>query len=724
MRSTHPRQSPYRHGAGARALLLGVVAALVALTGSLVVAPATAAGDEDLYLVTLRGPGTAGTAGFVPDALQAARMRSVQDLTLRGVDAPTPIYRWTTALNGYAVSLTDDQARELGADPAVAVVERNEVRPLAGLGGADLAGLTSKRLGNDRPSTGGAGTVVGIVDTGLALESPLFAQVRHQRATSPFGGACPDGQDWSSSECNGKLVGARWYVQGFGTDHLGATSSLSPRDTDGHGTQMASIAAGNADVPVRVGGERLGVLGGLAPQAQIAVYKACWSAPDPDDDGCATADLVTAIDDATRDGVDVLSLSVGGPDRIDTVERALLGATEGGVVVAAAAGNGGAGSYAAHPSPWVTTVGGTRGDLRRGQVVVPQALRTDELSDLSGAMLSRRTVGPAPVVLGADVAVSDVRRNDARVCTPGSLDAGLVADTIVVCERGRVGRTDKSRAVALADGAGMVLVNRRRGSIDLDVHSVPTVHLDSEDGATLVEWVQQHPGERLTLRSLGLVRRAARVAALSPSGDLGAGVLKPDLLAPATGVLGAVPDMGDSDDWSFVTGTSAATAYTAGVAASLLSRQGRTPAEVRSALSTTAKPVDDASAMRSGSGRLRPDEVASPGLAYLIEPGDYRDWLEGGRTVLNTASALLTDDATTFTRTITNVGKRRLYFSSSARGFRSGVSVSPAAVRLGPGESATYTFTVDRRSPELDNGYVVWRGAKGSVTRIPVVVGR
>ena len=97
----------------------------------------------------------------------------------------------------------------------------------------------------------------------------------------------------------------------------------------------------------------------MAPQARLAVYKACWGAPDPADDGCATADLVTAIDQGHRDGVDVLSLSVGGPDEFDTVERALLGAAEADssswsrpqATTAATA-------YAGHPSPWVTTVGG------------------------------------------------------------------------------------------------------------------------------------------------------------------------------------------------------------------------------------------------------------------------------------------------------------------------------------------------------------------------------
>ncbi len=722
----HPQRSRPALRSGLPRLVTGLVTGLTLVAGMLAGASAPAAAREggDLYLVTLQGPGTAGSSALLPRSLREARMLAQQDASLRAVEAADPLYRWTTALNGYAVRLTTEQVEGLESDLTVASVERNEVRSLTAVAGASDAAdaLISKRLDADRPSTGGAGTVIGIIDTGVAPESPLFAQVRHQ-STTDFSGTCPEGQGWSSSECNGKLAGARWYVRGFGTEHLGATSSLSPRDTDGHGTQMASIAAGNAGVPVTVGGERLGVLGGLAPEARLAVYKACWGAPDPDDDGCATADLVTAIDDATRDGVDVISLAVDGPGTIDTVERALLGAAESGVVVIAAAGNGGADTTTAHVSPWVTTVGGTTGELRRGRVQVPQELRTKRLADLSGAMLSRRTIGPAPVVLGADVAATDVRREDARVCAPGSLDAASVAGAIVVCERGRIGRIDKSRTVAMADGVGMVLVNQRRGSVDLDVHSVPTVHLDETSGSRLVRWIKRNPGERLTLRSLGMMRRPARVVGFSPTGAFGAGFVKPDFLAPSTNVLGAVPDTGGAD-WAFLTGTSAATAYTAGVAASLLSDGDRSAVEVRSALATTAAPVDDSNALRTGTGRLRPDRMRSPGLAYLIEPSDYRAWLGGGLTDLNTPSAVLSFDTTTVTRTVTNVTKRRLYFSSSARGFDSSVSVSPAALRLGAGESATYTITVERHSPTMDDGYVVWRGARGTVTRIPVVIGR
>jgi hypothetical protein len=52
--------------------------------------------------------------------------------------------------------------------------------------------------------------------------------------------------------------------------------------------------------------------------------------------------------------------------------------------------------------------------------------------------------------------------------------------------------------------------------------------------------------------------------------------------------------------------------------------------------------------------------------------------------------------------------------------------VTPAAVRLGPGQSATFTVTVGRTSvPQPDDdGWITWRGATGTVTRIGVVISR
>jgi minor extracellular serine protease Vpr len=677
-------------------------AATLAAPGSSATAPETES-PSALYLVTLRGPGTAGASGTRP--FGATRMRVDQDRLLATVGAPAPVYRWTTALNGFAAALTGAQADRLAGDPGVALVERNTVRRLAEAAPAPAPPRTSRR------TTGGRGVVIGLVDSGIDPEGPLFAAVPQLgRPAAGFAGTCQSGE--AAPACTGKLVGARWYVEGFGADGVRSAAHLSALDDDGHGTQMAAIAAGNADVDARVRDLRLGRYSGAAPQARLAVYKACWAAPDPRADGCAAADLVAAVDQAVRDGVDVLNLAVDGPSRIDTLELALLGAAEADVVVVAAAGNDGS---AAHPSPWVTTVGGTLGERPRGTVDLPEA------RDLDGAMVSGRRSGPTRLVLGARARTADAAPRDGRLCTPSSLDAAAVEGRIVVCDRGGVGRVDKSQAVALAGGVGMVLTNVRRGSTDADFHRVPTVHLDRPAATSLKRWLARHPAARVVLRPSGVARTPTRVAAWSGAGDPAAGVVKPDLVAPAVGVLGAVPPCPDGARWDFVTGTSAASAAVSGAAAVLRGRHDWSAVETRSALATTAVPVRRTPVRRAGAGLLRAAAAGRPGLVHPLGPARYRAWWKDRRTRLNTPSVVLRRGERTTTRTVTNVGRRTFYFSSSARGFaRRHVWVTPAALRLAPGETGTYTVHATGRG--RDDGHVVWRGAGGTTTRVPVLV--
>lgn len=700
---------------------LSAAVALVSVSAILLPATATAAasGDTSLYLVTLDEPGTSGYVGPLSTADYRMFLRERQDDTLADVGSGVPLYRWTTALSGFAAHLTPPQARDLVADDGVALVERNAVRSLASAPDIALSSLPEGR------TSGGAGTVIGVVDSGIWPEGPLFAATPGLGRDAPhFRGVCAPADDWAADRCNRKLVGARWFVAGFGSDNIRSSSSLSPRDDAGHGTQVASVAAGNSGVTVQNSGERMGSYGGVAPQARLSIYKACWTAPDPSDDGCATADLVTAIDRATADGVDVLNLSVGGPGSFDTVERALLGAAEADIAVIAAAGNSGRARFASHVSPWVTTVGGTTSPTPGGEVAITGG------PTLAGAMVSRTTVPPARIVRAAQVAAPGSDREDARFCVPGSLDAARVAGTIVLCDRGRLGRTDKSAAVAQADGVAMVLANVTRGPVAGDFHSVPTVHLDADSARTLRAWLRRHPATRASVAPTRVLADRVQMTPLSSGGDPSAGVVKPDLVAQAAGVLGAVPPSVGGLRWDFLSGTSAATARASGAAALLRSRHPWTAAQIRSALTTASTPVPGSpSVLRQGAGRIHPDRALLTGLVFDVDPGDYRAYLDGSLSAgrLNTASILLSGTTRTVTRSVTNLGRRAMYYSSRVAGFsRHQVRVTPAAIRIAPGETTRFRVRVtgDRTTQPLDDGFVIWRGANGSRVRIPVAITR
>ena len=704
-----------RNGGAARRRVAAPVAAGLGLAVALTVAPAPAAhashtGDPRLYLVTFDGPGTAGYDGPLSAAGYRIVLSGRQDTALAAVGATAPVYRWTTALSGLAVDLTPGQAASLRRQPEVAAVQENEVRRLTATASAQAAPVATR-------GRGGRGVVVGVVDTGVSPDSPVFAELPGlgpDLSTRDFSGTCQPGEDWSPRTCSAKLVAASWFVAGYGEEAIAADEPLSARDVRGHGTALASIAVGNAQVDVDLSGLRTS-FSGVAPRARLAAYKACWSAPDPADDGCATADLVAAIDRATKDGVDVLNLGVGDAAGVDTVDRALLGAAEAGIVVVASAGNDGD-DYAAHDSPWITTVGGLRQSDRTGSVVVGDRA-------VSGAMTADRTVR-ARIVSSRDVPAPGADPAAAAVCRPGALDAAAVADRIVLCRRGEIGRVEKSSAVARAGGVGMVLVNTRPGPVAQDIHAVPTVHLGLEAARTLRRALAGGT-PRVTLRPDRSPTPTLRVAGWSSAGDPTGSFVKPDLVAPAMGLLAAAPSTSAGQRWSLASGTSAATAWTSGAAAVLLARHDWPAAAVRSALVGTAAPVPG-SVLRSGAGSPVLGRALRTRLVHDVPAGAYRAWLVGTRQDVNTPS-LLARGTGTLTRRVTNLGDETGTWQVSVTGVeRYAVSVSPASITLAPGESATYRVTISGGSlvGGLDDGFVLWSGDRGDVVRVPLAITR
>ena len=108
------------------------------------------------------------------------------------------------------------------------------------------------------------------------------------------------GEQFNASNCNQKLIGARFYNEGWG-GNAGIDAQLpweynSPRDFGGHGTHTASTAGGNASVPTTGEAAVFGAISGIAPRARIAAYKVCWETGPP----AAAASTPTASPPSTR----------------------------------------------------------------------------------------------------------------------------------------------------------------------------------------------------------------------------------------------------------------------------------------------------------------------------------------------------------------------------------------------------------------------------------------
>lgn len=132
-----------------------------------------------------------------------------------------------------------------------------------------------------------------------------------------------------------KVVGARYY---YLDGEIPSEDIPSPRDSEGHGTHTASIAGGDIVEKASFIGIAEGTARGGLPSARIAVYKICWSF------GCSDADILAAFDDAIADGVDIISLSVGGMPSYyfqDTIAIGAFHAMKNGVLASNSAGNSG-----------------------------------------------------------------------------------------------------------------------------------------------------------------------------------------------------------------------------------------------------------------------------------------------------------------------------------------------------------------------------------------------
>ena len=186
-------------------------------------------------------------------------------------------------------------------------------------------------------------------------------------APEDWNGSCDIGEEFVDTDCNNKLIGARWFIDGaLETGPIDENEIRSARDADGHGTHTITTAVGNR-TSASIFGTLIGDVEGIAPKARASVYKACWLRPGDTRASCNTSDLANAIDAAVADGVDIISYSVGSslskitaPDDV-----ALMAATKAGVLAVVAAGNEGPnlgtiGSPAG--GPWVITAAASSRD--------------------------------------------------------------------------------------------------------------------------------------------------------------------------------------------------------------------------------------------------------------------------------------------------------------------------------------------------------------------------
>ncbi|CAL5427321.1 unnamed protein product [Camellia sinensis] len=494
----------------------------------------------------------------------------------------------------------------------------------------------------------GRGSIIGLLDTGIWPESPSFDDRAMPPVPKKWRGICQEGQNFSSSNCNRKIIGARFFSKGHNVASSSPSANTvveytSPRDSHGHGTHTSSTAGGAAVSMASVMGNGAGVARGMAPGAHIAIYKVCWF------NGCYSSDILAAMDVAIRDGVDILSLSLGGfplPLYEDSIAIGSFRAMEHGISVVCAAGNNGPiENSVANEAPWIATIGASTLDRR-----FPAIVRLG-----NGKLLYGESMYPGNRIPGAErelevIYVSGGERGS-EFCLTGSLPRATVHGKMVVCDRGVNGRAEKGQVVKDAGGAAMILTNTALNLEEdsVDAHVLPATLIGFNESIELKSYMNstRRPRARIIFGGTVIGRsRAPAVAQFSSRGPsfTNPSILKPDVIAPGVNIIAAWPqNLGPSAlpedsrrvNFTVMSGTSMACPHVGGIAALIHSAHPTwTPAAIKSAIMTTAeitdhsgRPIMDgdkpAGVFATGAGHVNPERAINPGLVYDIRPDDY-----------------------------------------------------------------------------------------------------
>lgn len=509
----------------------------------------------------------------------------------------------------------------------------------------------------------GKDVIVGMFDTGVWSESESFNDEGMGPIPKSWKGICQTGDHFNSSNCNKKLIGARYYLKAYEAYYGPLNTTLdckSPRDWDGHGSHTASTVGGqrvpNAEA---LGGFAHGTASGGAPQVRLSIYKVCWAIPGKgkeEGNTCFFEDVLAAMDDAIGDGVHVMSLSLGSSKPVNyTQDGVAIGALHGikhNIVTVCSAGNSGpAPSTLTNPAPWIVTVAAS--SLDRSFVA--------HLQLGNGLRLKGETVTPYrlpkgkmyPLVYAAQVVNPDVPKTYiAGQCLDGSLSPEKVKGKIVFCMRGNGTRVGKGMEVKRAGGIGFILGNSIANGAELpaDAHILPATAVTSDDAVKILKYInsQKHPtGYIYPARTVTHTKPAPFMAAFSSRGPNvnSPDILKPDITAPGlnimaawTGALGPTKTRGDHRvvKYNVISGTSMSCPHVAAAAALLKAiHPDWSAAAIRSALMTSAGLVNNvgrviteasgkpADPFQFGAGHFRPEKAADPGLVYNASYIDY-----------------------------------------------------------------------------------------------------
>jgi minor extracellular serine protease Vpr len=577
----------------------------------------------------------------------------------------------------------------------------------------------------------GLGMKIALLDTGIDQSHPAF----QDPSLSPPPGfpICPVPADCAFT--NNKVIVARSYVNllAAGSSPNPAVDSrpddLSARDRVGHGTAVASVAGGVTNTGPSA------TITGVAPQAFLGNYK-IFGSPEVND-FTTDAAIIKALDDALTDGMDVASLSLGGPAfsapldtgatcgnptgvACDLAAQAVQNAVMAGMVVVAAAGNDGDSGNSVPTLNTIESPGDAPGVIAAGASTNSHVFVSSVRVPGSGVPANLQQIvaefgdGPIPdAPLTAPLIDVTTLGDNGLACR--ALPLGSLNGAIALIELGACSSFQKVMSAQDAGAVGVALYGATQQPVvppsGLANTSIPAVEISNSDGIALKAFIEANPNHPVTLDPTPVEENTTRVnllAAFSSQGpSVGGSSVKPDLVATGTNMYMAAQNIDplgalySPNRYIVSNGTSFATPLTAGAAA--LVKQAHpafTQAQIQSALvdtaaeSVTADQFGDPVGVQSIGGGLL-DTGAAVSTTLTAAPASVSFGTLTGTTA-NVVNQLQ----------ITNAGSSAANLSIAVAPRTADpnttITIAPASLSLNPG--ATTTLSVTLASPALRPG--------------------
>lgn len=571
----------------------------------------------------------------------------------------------------------------------------------------------------------GAGVKIAILDSGIDQTHPGLVD-----STLKYPSGFPKGD---SNFTTTKLIAARSYVASlsYPDARYSSPDDNSPRDHVGHGTAMAMIAAGNT-VTTPAAGISGSSITGVAPKAYLGNYK-IFGSPGVNE-STTTAVLVTALEDAYNDGMDIAVLSLGSaafgapldtstscqqtPLRpwlpataCDVSAFAVEHAVSVGMVVVVAAGNDGCSGLSCPTlgtvnSPGTAPSAITVGSTTNSHVIFSQVRANKQVyNGISGN-------GPrlnAP--LTAQIVDVTGLGNDGNLCT--AVTAGSLTGSIALVTRGTCSYFVKVDNAQAAGAIGVIMYDTTSDNIfqptfELNETAIPLEYIGITAGTAIKSAAASITNLQATidpaLSSLDSTGFDLVAFDSSRGPVIGNSSLKPDIAAIGVNVYTAAQNLdsnGDSYDpsrFTSVNGTSFAAAMVGGAAALVKqAHPGYTALQIKSALVNTATTGVVMDTSTGGVAR-----TTAVGAGKLDAASAVTSNVTASPQVVSFGQIAGKFPASVpITVTNTSSTSQTLSVSIAARDHdgNATVNVSPSSLTLGPGQSQTITASMTGKVP-------------------------